>query len=295
MQFFGKFLVLSVAAVATVSGAINKKSDDNPTAAYSSNYHHQGASQYNPSGVDQGPQQMQAGNPGSNLYYYYYPTQDQKSKDQYSHNQQMSGPSHDISDQGPMETAASDNQGVSYASQDQDYGQNQQQSFDPAALNNLASQLQAQMQAQGFGQQQGYDMQNFGNQAEASGPMGQFQPNYQNQMAFPSQGPNFGPGQFYPQQAVQTQASEITSSITSGLKKYGLTSILMPVLALAGLSLLLPTVTSLGATTTKTKRSVDDASGGYNSYFEKLDAYYKMYNKAMEREECMMKMICELG
>lgn len=301
--------------------AINKKSDDNGAQGgnqpvYSGpggNGAYSVPNQYNPgNGQEHGGQgNLQQGSPQSNLYYYYYPVQDKQkeAQQQYQHaNPQMntmnhpSGASHDTNEHGqPMEAAASGSE-MSYSSSDlaQDYTNAQNQGFDPQALSNLASQLQM-----GFNGAQNYDANNaamngFG-QAESSNHMSQVHPNFNGQMGGPQgpmgfapQGPYPGQQYFQPNQQVQSQASEITSSITSGLKKYGLTSILMPVLALAGLSLLLPTVTSLGTTTTKTKRSIEENTP-ISTYIEKVDTYYKLYNKAMEKEECMNRMICELG
>lgn len=315
-MLFHQPILLAIVLSAVAVSAINKKSDENgPQGGNQPIYQGPGANgpysvpnQYNPGNVpDHGAQgNMQQGSPQSNLYYYYYPVQDKQKEAQYQHgNQQMNhGPSagHDSADHGaPLETAASGSE-MSYSSQDlgQEYNQ-QNQGFDPQALSNLASQLQM-----GFNGAANYDgnnagMNGFGQQGDASNHMPQVHPNYngpmggpQGPMGFAPQGSYPGQQYFQPNQQVQSQSSEITSSITSGLKKYGLTSILMPVLALAGLSLLLPTVTSLGTTTTKTKRSIEE-SLPISMYIDKVDNYYKMYNKAMEKEECMNRMICELG
>ncbi|OTF69074.1 hypothetical protein BLA29_008763 [Euroglyphus maynei] len=261
-------------------------------------------------GASGGQQQSQGSQ--SNLYYYYYPVQDQKQKESspYGHAQVIpSGHPNAVSTAhenvehggGQMDAAASGSE-ISYSAPElnHDY-QSQSQGFDAQTLSNLASQFQQQY----FNNPSGsYESNAYGNQAEASGHIAQqVHPGYSNAMsqghlAF-AQGSPYGPGQHTfggfgagAGQALQPQSSEV-SGIASGLKKYGLSSILMPVLAIAGLSLLLPTVTSLGTTTTKTKRSIDDSP--FSSYIEKMDAYYKMYNKAMEKEECMNRMICELG
>ena len=318
-MIFHQSILLTVVVVCAVAvHAINKKSDENGAQqgnqpVYSgpgANGPYSVPNQYNPNnGPEHGGQgNLQQGSPQSNLYYYYYPVQDKQKEAQYQHpNPQMnhaaSASAHDGGDHGPMETAASGSE-MSYSAQDlgQEYNP-QNQGFDQQALSNLASQLQMQ----GFNGGQNFDgnnqaMQGFGPQGEASNHMPQVHPNFNGPMGGP-QGPmGFGPQGQYPgqqyfqqNQPAQSQQSEIASSITSGLKKYGLTSILMPVLALAGLSLLLPTVTSLGNTATKTKRSIDESSSPITSYIEKADTYYKLYNKAMEKEECMNRMICELG
>lgn len=267
-------------------------------------------------------QQQQSQGSQSNLYYYYYPVQDQKQKESspYGHAQAIpsghqnsaAAAAHENVDHsgggGPMDAAASGSE-ISYSAPElnHDY-QSQSQGFDAQTLSNLASQFQQQYfnNPSGSYETNAANLAAYGNQAEASGHIAQqVHPGYSNAMsqghlAF-AQGSPYGPGQhafagYGPGsaagQAIQPQSSEV-SGIASGLKKYGLTSILMPVLAIAGLSLLLPTVTSLGTTTTKTKRSIDDSP--FSSYIEKMDAYYKMYNKAMEKEECMNRMICELG
>ena len=84
----------------------------------------------------------------------------------------------------------------------------------------------------------------------------------------------------------------------SGYRRYGIGSFLMPMLALAGLSLLIPTVTSLTASGRK-KRSVDSEQSAkesaFGKYFERLERYYSIYKTAVEKEECMNRIICELG
>lgn len=317
-MIFHQPILIAVIVCGTVAvSAINKKSDDNGPSSQASQPIYSGPgsgggpysvpNQYNPNnGPDQGAQNnMPQGSPQNNLYYYYYPVQDKPKEASYHNaNPQMGhqpSASHDGQDHGPMEAAASGSE-MSYSSQDlgQEYNP-QNQGFDPQTLSNLASQLQM-----GFNGAQNYEsnngaMPNFG-QGEASNQIAHVHTGYngpmggpQGPMAFAPQGPYGAQGGYFGNnnQQIQPQSSEITSSITSGLRKYGLTSILMPVLALAGLSLLLPTVTSLGTTTTKTKRSIDDSQ--LSSYIEKADNYYKLYNKAMEKEECMNRMLCELG
>jgi len=76
----------------------------------------------------------------------------------------------------------------------------------------------------------------------------------------------------------------------------------MPMLALAGLSLLIPSVTSLGAataaaTTGRKKRSTEDSAkdSAMGQYLNRLERYYSIYKTAVEKEECMNRIICELG
>lgn len=84
----------------------------------------------------------------------------------------------------------------------------------------------------------------------------------------------------------------------SGYRRYGIGSFIMPMLALAGLSLLIPTVTSLTASGRK-KRSIDGESGAkesvYGDYFDRMERYYSIYKTAVEKEECLNRIICELG
>jgi hypothetical protein len=83
---------------------------------------------------------------------------------------------------------------------------------------------------------------------------------------------------------------------SSGYRRYGLSSILMPMLALAGLSLLIPTVTSLGSSGRR-KRSIEDNAkeSAMTGYIDRLERYYSIYRTAVEKEECMNRILCELG
>lgn len=79
--------------------------------------------------------------------------------------------------------------------------------------------------------------------------------------------------------------------------RYGLGSLIMPMLALAGLTMLVPTITSnLGS---RTKRSVDPTQKHpltvFSEYKDKLEKYYSLYKTAVEKEECMNRIICEFG
>lgn len=322
-------VTFSALALAPFVEGINKKSDDlglhgNQPVYQNSNGNgpYNGASQYNSNlGVGNGDHHAQQngasgngqpGNPQSNLYYYYYPVQDKQKEGPYhnaqaSVNQHQSQVSHGDQEHGAgMETAASDS-GLSYSTQElgQEYNPQSPQ-FDREAFNQLASQLQQYGFNQGPGQ---FDANNpslnFGGQADASNHIpSQVHPNFnpsmgqQGPLSFSPQGAQFG-GQFggFGGQAVQQQESGLSAGggIAASLKKYGLSTILMPVLALAGLSMLLPTITSLGTTTTKTKRSIETTDSTISAYIDKVDNYYKLYNKAMEKDDCMNKMICELG
>ena len=107
---------------------------------------------------------------------------------------------------------------------------------------------------------------------------------YQNQLPFG----NFAAGSV-PQPSSYEPAA-------SGYRRYGIGSFIMPMLALAGLSLLIPTVTSLTASGRK-KRSTEESAkdSAFGKYFERMERYYSLYKTAVEREECMNRIICELG
>lgn len=123
-----------------------------------------------------------------------------------------------------------------------------------------------------------------------AGAMPSFNPQafaqFQNQMPFGS----------YPQPSMPQASFEPTAA--SGYRRYGIGSFLMPMLALAGLSLLIPTVTSLTASGRK-KRSIEGVDSAkesaFGKYFDRLERYYSIYKTAVEREECMNRIICELG
>lgn len=137
---------------------------------------------------------------------------------------------------------------------------------------------------------------------------------------YPQNGPSFGGqgGPMYVPQDVRFQGyggqhfgnfpsgsnqSPTYEAPATGLRKYGLGSIIMPMLALAGLSLLIPTVTSLtglsaasSAASSRRKRSADEQDeAGIGGYIDRLDRYYTLYKTAVENEDCMNRIICQLG
>jgi hypothetical protein len=114
-------------------------------------------------------------------------------------------------------------------------------------------------------------------------------------------------------------ASSLVSSSTSS-KRFGLGSFIMPMLALAGLSLLIPTMSNLGTAVGRKKRSLveEKASasnrqqqiayeplvngpsqllkeGSIGEYLERIERYYGIYKNAVESDECMSRLICEFG
>lgn len=120
-----------------------------------------------------------------------------------------------------------------------------------------------------------------------------------NQIPFNPQGSGYSPysGQHsYGNYASASGPQATYEPPSSGYRKYGLSSILMPMLALAGLSLLIPTVTSLGSTGRK-KRSIEDnvKDSAVTGYIDRLERYYSIYRTAVEKEDCMNRIICELG
>lgn len=102
--------------------------------------------------------------------------------------------------------------------------------------------------------------------------------------------------------ASENQGSFAPAQAPSSLRsRFGLSSVLMPMLALAGLSLLIPTVTSLGTAAVsasgRRRRSTNDPpkEGAIGGYLDRLERFYSIYRTAVEREECMNRIICELG
>lgn len=108
-----------------------------------------------------------------------------------------------------------------------------------------------------------------------------------------------GAGHFGNFAAGSGQHSAFEPSAASGYRRYGIGSFLMPMLALAGLSLLIPTVTSLTAASGRKKRSTDPTQSAkeasFGKYFDRMERYYSIYKTAVEKEECMNRIICELG
>jgi len=105
-------------------------------------------------------------------------------------------------------------------------------------------------------------------------------------------------GSLQPQFAASQQHASYEPSSGSGSSfrsKYGLGSVVLPLMALAGLSLLIPTVTSLSTVSSRKKRSADIQQIGLDAYLERIDRYYSLYKNAIEREECMNRIICEIG
>ncbi|XP_022236558.1 spidroin-1-like isoform X2 [Limulus polyphemus] len=72
-------------------------------------------------------------------------------------------------------------------------------------------------------------------------------------------------------------------------------SLIMPILALAGLGLLLPSVSSSLTSSSRRKRDTQEKMDVFSGYRNKLEKYYAIYRSAVENEQCLNRVICELG
>jgi len=90
-----------------------------------------------------------------------------------------------------------------------------------------------------------------------------------------------------------------TGGGSSFRSKYGLSTLIMPLMALGALSLLIPTFQSLSTVASRKKRSAEDnlnlQQAGLGGYLERIDRYYTLYKNSIERDECINRIICELG
>lgn len=121
-------------------------------------------------------------------------------------------------------------------------------------------------------------------------------------------------------QGMVSSASQPSGSIASAVsgKRFGISSIIMPVLALAGLSLLIPTMSNIGSAVGRKKRSIDDKASlmerqqqilyesmngvsqlakesSIGEYLDKIERYYAIYKNAAENDDCLNRLICEFG
>ncbi|RWS28296.1 hypothetical protein B4U80_07693 [Leptotrombidium deliense] len=107
--------------------------------------------------------------------------------------------------------------------------------------------------------------------------------------------PSYG-GSSYGNYAAASGQHATYEPAAGGYRRYGIGSIIMPMLALAGLSLLIPTVTSLGTAAGRKRRSTDKPKdSALGNYLNRLERYYSLYKTAVEKEECMNRIFCELG
>lgn len=118
------------------------------------------------------------------------------------------------------------------------------------------------------------------------------------------------------QPIAQASQSATSSAAVGHNRRYGLSSFIMPVLALAGLSLLIPTMSNINNIVGKRKkRSVDNAitsqqinfdssinglhqlakEGAIGEYMDRVERYYALYKNAVESDECMTRIVCEFG
>ncbi|KAG9509842.1 hypothetical protein GZH46_01627, partial [Fragariocoptes setiger] len=94
-------------------------------------------------------------------------------------------------------------------------------------------------------------------------------------------------------------------SNTNYNRRYGLGSFIMPMLALAGLSLLIPTMSNIVPSVGRKKRSVGSMGGqneqqaaketAISEYIDRIERYYSIYKSAVENDDCLNRLICELG
>lgn len=111
-----------------------------------------------------------------------------------------------------------------------------------------------------------------------------------------------GAGSSQPQFAASQQHPSYEPSTGGGSSfrsKYGLSTLIMPLMALGALSLLIPTFQSLSTVASRKKRSAEDnlnlQQAGLGGYLERIDRYYTLYKNSIERDECINRIICELG
>lgn len=119
-------------------------------------------------------------------------------------------------------------------------------------------------------------------------------------------------------QSMATSASSNVQTSSSSNKRFGISSFIMPMLALAGLSLLIPTMSNIGTAVGRKKRSVEDRASGaarhqditfesmngasqvakelsIGEYLDKIERYYSIYKNAVESDDCLNRLICEFG
>merc|ERR1712088_930285 len=108
-------------------------------------------------------------------------------------------------------------------------------------------------------------------------------PSYSQPSSYGAPEPSYGP----PSTGYGTPSSSYGEASAGG--GLDLTSILIPILALLGLSLLFPTFVTLSGG--RRKREAGDDSAAANV----IDRVQDMYMALMESEECMERVACEIG
>ncbi|KFM56775.1 hypothetical protein X975_09422, partial [Stegodyphus mimosarum] len=259
-------------------------------------------------------------NSQGNLYYYYYPVQDKAQDNAYAssstHNYATapanSNPyeSQDSSQNSYHAAQASD----AYASQDaayagalnqlSQYGLANGYSLGSAGLGAASGMAGASPFANGYSA--GYSAAGIPASAygAAAGALGSYPAgsaavaNYAPQSStlaqYAAQLTGYGGNQYG---AAAASGYGVPQGYGTPSRRYGLGSLIMPMLALAGLTMLIPTVTSnLGS---RNKRSTDAQATSplsmISEYKDKLERYYSLYRTAVEKEECMNRIICEFG
>ncbi|XP_013787740.2 keratin, type I cytoskeletal 10-like [Limulus polyphemus] len=106
----------------------------------------------------------------------------------------------------------------------------------------------------------------------------------------------YGQGNYGGLGDLQPAASATTGSYGGeSHSAFGLGSLIMPMLALAGLGLLLPSVSSSLTSSNRRKRETEETMDVFSGYRSKLEKYYAIYRSAMKNEQCLNRVICELG
>jgi len=121
-----------------------------------------------------------------------------------------------------------------------------------------------------------------------SAPAPSYQPSYEApQESYGAPQESYGaPSAGYDTPSYGTPSSSYGEAASGGLD---LTSILIPILALLGLSLLFPTFVTINGT--RRKREASDDSPAANM----VERVQDMYMALMESEECMERIACEVG
>ncbi|XP_023224983.1 probable peroxisomal membrane protein PEX13 [Centruroides sculpturatus] len=233
-----------------------------------------------------------------NLYYYYYPVQ-QKPQDGSSYVAQGSSSAGSYSSStGEDNYDSGSSAAVAYGNQVAAAGNGDYEAQE-SNYNGAVSPLDANYGTASLGSLGGFNAGSFGSNGLVGG--GGYNSAASAQVGYVASAPGVGYGSgSYGNNLVGYPASYGAgygypqSPEFNGGKRFGLSSLIMPMLALAGLGLLIPTVTSLGSRTKKTKRSLNDPTS-FSSIGERLDRYLAIYRSATESEECISRIICELG
>ncbi|GIY84850.1 uncharacterized protein CDAR_208971 [Caerostris darwini] len=257
-----------------------------------------------------------------NLYYYYYPVQEKGQDNAYASSSTHNYATAPANGGSPYEgqdssqtTYHTSQGGEAYGSQDaayasalnqlNQYGLGNGYSLGSGGLS--ASSMNAAANAFGAygGSPTGYAASGMGGNGYGAGALGNYPAgsaavaNYAPQAStlaqYAAQLTGYG-GQQYGGQGAMGASGYGVQGYGTPNRRYGLGSLIMPMLALAGLTMLVPTITSsLGS---RTKRSIDSQTHPLSlisDYKDRLERYYSLYRTAVEKEECMNRIICEFG